>query len=290
MEPFFVEAHFGGEVGLVADGRRHAAEERGDLGAGLGEAEDVVNEEQGVGAFAVAEVLCDSKAGEGDAETGPWGLCHLAVDERGLGLGEVVDVNDAGLLKLVPEVVALAGAFADAGEDGEAAVLAGDVVDELLNDDRLADASAAEEADLAALEEGLDEVDDLDAGLEHLLGGGLLVEGWGGAVDGHAELGVDGAELVHRLAEHVEHASQRFAADGHGDVAAGVNGLHAADESLGGRHGDGAYAAFAEVLLDLDDDVHGRGVVEAVADDADGLVDGGHVALVELDVHRGAAD
>ena len=66
------------------------------------------------------------------------------------------------------EVVALAGALAHAGEDRVAAVLGGDVADQLLDDDRLADAGAAEHADLAALAEGRDQVDDLDAGLEDL--------------------------------------------------------------------------------------------------------------------------
>ncbi|MEJ7730242.1 MAG: hypothetical protein WKG00_13615 [Polyangiaceae bacterium] len=48
----------------------------------------------------------------------------------------------------------LAGALADAGEDRHAAVRLGDVVDELHDDDRLAHAGAAEEADLAALAVG----------------------------------------------------------------------------------------------------------------------------------------
>ena len=78
-------AHFGGEVGLVADGRRHTAEQRGDLRTGLGEAEDVVDEEQRVRTLFVAEVLGDGEAGEGDAETGPWRLGHLAVDQCGFG-------------------------------------------------------------------------------------------------------------------------------------------------------------------------------------------------------------
>ena len=82
------------------------------------------------------------------------------------------------LLHFDPEVVPLAGPLADAGEDRVAAVLHGHVVDELLDDDRLAHARAAEEADLAALEERLDEVDDLDPGLEHLEPGALLVEAW----------------------------------------------------------------------------------------------------------------
>ena len=74
------------------------------------------------------------------------------------------------------QVVALAGALAHAREDGVAAVLLGDVADELLDDDGLADAGAAEDADLAALREGADEVDDLDAGLEDLGRGRLLLE------------------------------------------------------------------------------------------------------------------
>src|SRR5260370_20550994 len=101
---------------------------------------------------------------------------HLAVDQCGFALRQVLEINNTGLLKLHPEVVALAGALAYSGEDREAAVLAGNVVDELLDDDGLADAGSAEEADLATLEVGLDEVDDLNAGLEHLFLGGLLVE------------------------------------------------------------------------------------------------------------------
>ena len=73
-----------------------------------------------------------------------------------------------GLLHLEPEVGALTGSLPDAGEDRHAAVLLGDPVDHLLDEHGLADAGAAEQADLAALHVGLEEVDDLDAGLEHL--------------------------------------------------------------------------------------------------------------------------
>ena len=54
--------HLGGEVRLVADGGRHTAEQRGDLGTGLREAEDVVNKQQRVGAFLVAEVFRNGSA------------------------------------------------------------------------------------------------------------------------------------------------------------------------------------------------------------------------------------
>jgi hypothetical protein len=58
----------------------------------------------------------------------------------------------------------------DAAERRQAAVLLGEVVDELLDEDGLADAGAAEQADLAALGVGREQVDDLDARLEHLGG------------------------------------------------------------------------------------------------------------------------
>ena len=79
-------------------------------------------------------------------------------------------IDNAGFLHFEPQVVAFAGALAHAGEHRHAAVLHGDVVDQLHDDDGLADAGAAEQADLAAAEVGLDQVDDLDAGLEHLAG------------------------------------------------------------------------------------------------------------------------
>jgi hypothetical protein len=62
----------------------------------------------------VAEVLGDREGREGDAGARARRLVHLAVDQRGLG-----DDGLAGLerlLHLEVEVVALAGALADAGE------------------------------------------------------------------------------------------------------------------------------------------------------------------------------
>ena len=150
-------------------------------------------------------------------------LGHLAVDERGLRLAEVLDVDDARLLELEPEVVALAGALADAGEHRDAAVLLGEVVDQLLDDDGLADAGAAEQADLAAAQVGLEQVDHLDPGLEHLERRALVDERRRRAVDRVALLGLHRPELVHRLADHVQHAAERRRADRHRDRAAGVD-------------------------------------------------------------------
>ena len=75
---------------------------------------------------------------------------------------------------LVIEVVALAGALADAGEHRIAAVRLGDVVDQLHDQHGLADAGAAEQADLAALGVGREQIDDLDAGDEDFRFGRLV--------------------------------------------------------------------------------------------------------------------
>ena len=98
--------------------------------------------------------------GQGDAQADARRLVHLAVDQRRL-------VDDTGLLHFEPHVGALTGALAHAGEHGHAAVLLGDAVDHLLDDDGLAHAGTAEEADLPTLHVGLQEVDHLDARLEH---------------------------------------------------------------------------------------------------------------------------
>ena len=199
-DAFLQVAHFGGQGRLVADGAGGAAQQGGDFRAGLGEAEDVVDEQQHVLVLLVAEVLGDGQAGKGDAQAGAGRLVHLAIDQRDLGLAQVLLVDDVGLGHFVVEIVAFAGALAHAGENGKAAVELGDVVDQFHDDDGLADARAAEGADFAALEEGADQVDDLDAGGQHLGRGGLVDQRRGGAVDGIAFLGDDRAAFVHRVA------------------------------------------------------------------------------------------
>ena len=244
-------AHFGGQVGLVSHGGRHAAQQRRDFRAGLREAENVVDEEQHVLAFFVAEIFGHGQAGEAHAQTRSGRLGHLAVDQGALGFGVIVRIDDARFLHFEPQVVAFAGALAHAGEHRNAAVLLGDVVDQLHDDDGLADARAAEQADLAAAQVGLEQVDDLDAGLEHFQARGLVFERRRRAVNGIVQLGVHRAHFVHRLADHVEHAAQRFRAHRHLHRMAQADGLHAAHQAFGGLQRDGAHAAFADVLLRL---------------------------------------
>src|SRR5690606_34722824 len=119
----------------------------------LGEAEDVVDEEEHVLAFDIAEIFGDRQARERNASAGARGFVHLAEYERNLrtfGGRVAVGVlgDNAGVEELVIQVVAFAGAFTDARENRGAAMALGDVVDQFLNENGLADAGAAEQADL----------------------------------------------------------------------------------------------------------------------------------------------
>ena len=215
-------------------------------------------------------------------------LVHLAVDQGGLGDDRLAG-RQLGLAHLVVEVAALAGPLAHAGEHRVAAVLLGDVVDELEDDDGLADAGAAEQADLAAAAVGGQQVDDLDAGLEHLDLDRLVDELGRGAVDGHELVGVDRAALVDRLADDVEDAAQHLLAHRHPDGAARVLDRHAAHQPVGGVHGHAADRALAQVLRHLDDQVV-RPVVDRRVGHGEGGVDLGQRGPLEGDVDHRADD
>ena len=194
-------------------------------------------------------------------------------------------IDNAGFLEFQPQIVAFARALADSGEHRNAAVLLRQVADQLLNDDGLADARAAEQADLAAAQIRLEKIDDLDAGLEHLQFGRLLIERRRLAMNRIALRGIHRTHLVHRLADHVQHAAQRFLADRHRHRLAQALGLHAAHQTVGRLQRDGAHAALADVLRHFADDVDGVRHVEAFAGDADRRADDGNLPLGKLDVH-----
>ncbi len=173
-----------------------------------------------------------------------------------LEFGQIVLVDDARLDHLVVEVVALAGALAHAGKHGQTTVLLGDVVDELEHVHGLADAGAAEQADLAALGERHQQVDDLDAGDQQILAAGLLVICRRGTVNGQIFRGLHRAFFVLRLAQHVHDAPQSARAHRYRNSLARALDGEAAAQTLGWAHGDGAHDAVAQLLLHLEGQVH----------------------------------
>ena len=71
-DAFLKAGHLRGQVGLVAHGRRHSAEQCRHLGASLGETEDVVDEQQDVAAL-VTEELRERQAGQATRKRAPGG-------------------------------------------------------------------------------------------------------------------------------------------------------------------------------------------------------------------------
>ena len=207
-------------------------------------------------------------------------LVHLAVDQTGL-------VDNAGLAHLEIEVGTLAGALADAGEDRRAAVLLGEVVDQLLDENRLANARASEEARLATADVGLEKVDGLDAGLEDLRLRGELVKGRRRVVD-RVVLDVLGhLAAVDGLTHDVPDATERGGAHRHHHGVAGVADLEATGEAVGRGHGHGANDAARELRLHLE---HGADVTDGgVSVNDERRIDARHL-IVELDVHDRSDD
>ena len=170
------------------------------------------------------------------------------------------------------EIVTLARALSDAGEHGVAAVIGRNVVNQLHDNDRLADTSTAEETDLAAASVRREQVDDLHARARAYLvqrGGGAelvcahsppsfppahldardknvvgithVAELRGRGVDGGELVRQDGAALVDRLADDVDNAAERAGADGHRDGCARVDDRRAAGKAVRGAHADRAH-------------------------------------------------
>ncbi len=156
----------------------------------------------------------------------------------------------------------------------------GDVVDQLLDQHRLADAGAAEEPDLATAGVRREQVHDLDAGDQNLRLGRLLDIGRRLLMDGALLRRLDRAGFVHRLADHVHDAAERLIADRDGDRLAGILHGLAADQTLARVHRNGSDRVLAQMLRDFEHQA------VAVVVGLQRIQDRRQVTL-ELDVHDG---
>ena len=224
----------------------------------------------------VAEVLRHRQPGQRHAHTHARRFVHLPKDQRRLG-------NDAAFHHLVPQVVALAAALANAGEDGIAAMFGRDVGNQLLNQNRFADASAAEQADFAALGIRLQQVNDLDAGFQNAHDRALLGKGRRLAVDAPFFGGCrKRLAAVNRVAQDVEHAPQGRVTDGNADAASSCLHRHAARKPFAGRQHDAADSMFIHVLRHF----HGAHFVFHL--DAQCFANLRQLSLLKLTVHHRA--
>ena len=126
------------------------------------------------------------------------------------------------------------------------------VVDQLLDQYGFSHAGAAEQADLAAARIRLQQIDHLDARLQQLHGGALLVECRRLAVNAlqgrtlrQRALAVDG------LSQYVEHPAQRRLSHRHPDGVAGNLHRVAARQPLAWRKHNAAHQIAPQMLRDL---------------------------------------
>src|SRR5450755_2634633 len=149
----------------------------------------------------IAEILGDRETGETYTQASPGRLRHLPVNQSHFGLLVVMRIEHARFLHFEPQIVAFTSALAHAGEHRDAAMFQSDVVDQLLNDYGLAYARATEQTNFPAAQIRFEQIDDLDAGLEHLQFGRLLVKLRRLAMDRPALLGVYRTHLIHRITD-----------------------------------------------------------------------------------------
>ena len=159
----------------------------------------------------IPELLGDRESCESHAPTGARRLVHLAEHQRR-------SCDDAGAAHVGQELLALARSLADSSEYGDPFLVLGGAANQLHHQDGLADAGTPEHPGLTATDERRQEIDDLDAGLEHLALAALILEGWRCAVDGHSrDRRVDGRPSIGGVSENVQHPSEDRVSDRNGD-------------------------------------------------------------------------
>lgn len=270
--------HIGGQSGLVTDSGGNSTKQSGHLGTGLGESENVVNEEQHILTLLVSEVLGNGQTSKGDSGSGSGRLVHLSENESHLGLS--LKVDDTSLNHLSVKIVTLSGSLTDTGEDGETTMGLGNVVNQLLDEDGLSDTSTTEETNLTTSGVRGKEIDNLDTGLEDLSSGRLLGEGRRLGVNGEVLGGLDGSTLVNGLTTDVDNSTKGTSADGDSDGGTSVSDGGTSDKTLSTVHSNGSDGVLTEMLSNLEDEL----ALAVTTLDGQGVENSGEVILLELDI------
>src|SRR5690606_23772852 len=202
-------------------------------------------------------------------------------------LFQLVHLNDAGFCHFVIEVVPFASTLTHTGEHGQTTVRLGDVVDQFQHVHGLAHTGAADQADLTALGERADQVNNLNAGFHKLDRRRKFVELVRFLVNRAGFAGLDGAALVDGATQNVHDAAQGRHTDRHRNGCARVGHSHAAAQAVGRTHGDRTNHAIAQLLLDFEGQA-GFGECGAVIRELESVIDVGNAVAGELNIHHGA--
>jgi peptide chain release factor 1 len=228
-DTFLHTTHISGKSGLVTDSRWDTTQKGRHLRTSLSETENVVNEEKHILTFVITEVFSDGKTSKSDTGTSTRGFVHLTEDKSALGV--TVELDDTGFNHFVVQIVTLTSTFTDTTENGVTTVSLGNVVNQFLNQDSLADTSTTEETNLTTTSVGGKKIDDLDTSLENFGSGRLVNELGSFSVNGEELLGLDGTTLINGLTNDVDDTAKDFLTDGNGDGGTSVNDLLATDET-----------------------------------------------------------
>src|SRR5579883_882527 len=217
-------------------------------------------------------------------------LRHLPVHQGDLRFVPVLRIDYSRFLHFDPEIVAFARALANTRKYRHAAMLHGDIVDELLNNNRLADTCAAEQTDLSAAQIRLEQIDHFDTGLEHLEPRRLFFKCRRCAVNRRMVLRFDRPHVIDRLSQYVQHAPQRLLAHRNRDRRPQIVRFQAAHQSVRRLHCDRAHAALADVLRHFRRNIDLHRNVEAFAGHLDRVEQLRHVPFRKLDLDRRTRD
>ncbi len=108
----------------------------------------------------VAKILGHGQGGVADAEARARRFVHLAEDQHAL-------IEDSRSFDLAVQFFAFPAAFADPAEYADAAMMADHVMDQLRDENRLADSGSSEQAALSTAFERRQHIDCLDSGDEN---------------------------------------------------------------------------------------------------------------------------
>src|SRR5262249_58443833 len=132
-----------------------------------------------------------------------------------------------------------------------------DIVYQLHDQDCLAHACSAKQTYLSALQEWLEQIDDFDAGYEHLEVGSLVLKSWSVSMDRVSGCRGYRAEFVDGLTDNVEDPAERGGADWNAHPLPGIDGFYAPPQALRPLPGDPSSPSLAPGLLDFHHHVSG---------------------------------
>src|SRR6056297_465588 len=181
-----------------------------------------------------------------DTETCTGWLFHLPEHHHRI-------VSHAGCTHFTVQFFGFTRSLANAAEQADAFVLAHDVVDQLRDQNRLANSRTAKQTRYATTPERRQKIDRFDAGREHLRLRHSTVDGGGMLMQTASSYFLQRLAIVDRIAKDIQHPSEQTLADRNLQRTAEVFDGYATSEPLQWSEGDGANGVRIELTKNLGD-------------------------------------